>query len=517
MRGVIAAGSDVTANAGAEILRAGGNAVDAAVGACLATAAGEPTLTSLAGGGVLLHRDGESGEVTVCDFFSTAPGLGGAPEQLEFFAIEIDFGPARQRFHVGAGSAAVPGAIPGLFSALERWGTLPLSEVIAPACRALRQGVVLGLWQQRAAALLEKILLYTEQGRRQFGRAGRLIRAGDRYQVPELADTLEEMARCGWREVYEGRFADDMLAVSGVEAGGLLSRADLAAYKVEFRKPLAFRYRGREVFTNPPPGAGGEMIAMMLALLDDIVLETGGFGGEQHLQAVCQAQRIADLARAAEGGVCHSGPEMGLWRDAFQGTLGQPLGATPAIGGGPGSTTHVSVVDEAGNAATVTFSYGEGNCHIVGGRGVMMNNLMGEEDLFPQGFHSWPSGSRLSTMMSPMIVDCPKRGVFVLGTGGANRIRSALLQVVVNLIDFEMDVVRATQSPRLHFEEETLNAEVFDERIEVAAVRRLGAPVKILFPEPNLFFGGVHLVERSPDGSLFGAGDPRRGGACRQA
>jgi gamma-glutamyltranspeptidase len=156
MHGVIAAGSAPTAEAGAEILARGGNAVDAAVAACFATSAGEPTLTSLAGGGVMIHRDAKSGEVTICDFFSDAPRrLPQDVKNLDFRGVDIDFGPAKQQFHIGAGAAGVPGVVPGLCTALERWGSLPLSDVVAPACRFLREGVVLGPFQVRAAKLLE--------------------------------------------------------------------------------------------------------------------------------------------------------------------------------------------------------------------------------------------------------------------------------------------------------------------------------------------------------------------------
>jgi gamma-glutamyltranspeptidase/glutathione hydrolase len=203
MHGAIAAGSDATAEAGAEILRAGGNAVDAAVGACFAVAAAEPTLTSLGGAGVMFYRSGKTGAIEVCDFFANAPGLGGVrPDPLDFYAVDVDFGPTVQEFHIGAGSAAVPGAIPGLCTALERWGQLPLSKVIEPASRLLREGVVLGTWGARAVAVLEAILLQNEAGRRQFAPQGHLIKDGDRYKLSVLADTLEAMAREGWQDYY---------------------------------------------------------------------------------------------------------------------------------------------------------------------------------------------------------------------------------------------------------------------------------------------------------------------------
>jgi len=491
--------------------------VDAAVAACLACAAGEPTLTSLAGGGVLLHRDGESGKVTTCEFFSNAPGLGGTPppkESRDFFPVDVDFGPAVQTFHVGAASAAVPGAIPGLFSALDRWGTLPLSEVIKPACAWLREGMVLGSWHAQAAKLLTSILLHTEKGRAQFGVNGGLMGEGHRYRCPGLADTLEQMAEDGWREVYEGPMREAMLAVSGYDVGGLLSAADFEAYEVIFREPLVFDYRSRRVYTNPPPGAGGELIALMLQLLQTQDLEGVAFGSDAHVRLLAQAMRVAEESRLVPEGVDISPEAIKRWQERYAQAQAEPLsGPTPP--GGSNSTTHVTVMDAAGNAATVTYSYGEGNGYLIGDTGIMMNNLMGEEDLFPNGFHSWPAGRRLRTMMSPTIMECRDGGVVAMGSGGANRIRTAIVQVISNLVDHQMRVEPATQAPRIHFEDDILNVETFQRDDEGRSLEVLRAPKMLSFPEPNLFFGGVHLVRRAHDGTLTGAGDPRRNGICR--
>jgi gamma-glutamyltranspeptidase/glutathione hydrolase len=514
MHGAIAAGSDATADAGAEILRAGGNAVDAAVGACFAVAAAEPTLTSLGGSGVLIYRSGETGEAQVCDFFSNAPGLGGRrPDALDFHAVDVDFGPAVQEFHIGAGSAAVPGAIPGFCTALERWGRLPLSRVIEPACRLLREGVELGTWGARAVAVLEPILLATESGRLQFAPEGHLIRAGDRYRLPVLADTLEAMASHagGWNDYYLDVIGERMVRQSGPAAGGWVSAEDLAEFNVEVRRPLEGSYHDRAIYLNPPPAFGGRMVALMLRLLEST--EVAPEGSVEQLHALCRAMQVADEARGAgdDGLAERRYPE---WVRRFAARADAPLTPAPPPPGGPGSTTHVSVIDEEGNAASVTFSYGEGNGIIIEGTGIMMNNLLGEEDLFPEGFHCWTTGVRLSTMMCPMLMVSPAGDVTVMGTGGANRIRSALLQVISNLVDQRMPVERAVRAPRVHYEAGVLNAEVFD-RDDAGATAELGARERITFDEPNLFFGGVHLVRRTADGTLEGAGDIRRGGACR--
>ncbi|HZO14915.1 MAG TPA: gamma-glutamyltransferase [Polyangiaceae bacterium] len=513
MHGVIAAGSEPTAQAGAEILRLGGNAADAAVAACFATSAGEPTLTSLAGAGVLMHRDGASGVVTVCDFFSDAPRLGPKDvEGFDFFHVDLDFGPTTQRFYIGAGAASVPGVIPGLCQVLERFGTLPLAEIIAPACRMLRDGVVLGPYQGRAAKLLEPILTHTESGRKVFAPEGRILVAGDRFFLPQLADTLEALAREGWRKHYDGSITSAMLSQFGPAAGGLLTADDFAAYEVRFAQPLELRYRHSHVVTMPPPAAGGAMIALMLRLLETVDLASLTPLSPDYVRVLAAAMTTADEARG-EG--IQALQRFERWRAHFE-TLckSASLPPPPPAMTGREHTTHVSVIDAAGNAAAVTFSYGEGNAHIVGDTGIMMNNLMGEEDLHPAGFGNSPRGTRLSTMMSPTLLIDDDGVIVVMGTGGANRIRTAIVQVIGLLEDAGFDAAAAVAAPRMHFEDGVLNVEVFDLPDGGDALAALGPSTYVRFPERSLFFGGVHLVRRAADGKLDGGGDPRRGGVC---
>jgi gamma-glutamyltranspeptidase/glutathione hydrolase len=512
MHGVIAAGSAPTAEAGAAILARGGNAVDAAVAACFATSAGEPALTSLAGGGVMIHRDAASGEVTICDFFADAPRrLPQEVPNLDFRAVDIDFGPAKQQFHIGAGAAGVPGVIPGLCTALERWGTLPLADVVAPACRFLREGVVLGPFQVRATKLLEAILTDTAKGRAIYAPNGKLLGPEDVFVLPQLADALDDLASGDWRAWYRG-LCDTMLAQFSPSQGGLLTREDLDGYRVEFRQPLERVYRGVRVLTNPPPGAGGSMIALMLGLLAESDFRQASPGSVEHAKHLACAMATADEARAR--GLAATSFEDA--RARFRSLLAEPtLPRAPTKAGQP-STTHISVLDAAGNACAVTFSFGEGNGQLIGDTGIMMNNLMGEADLHPGGFGTSPAGERLSTGMSPTILLDADGGITVLGTGGANRIRTAITQVVTFLVDRGYDAERAVSAARLHFEAGVLNVEVMDLHDRGDALAALGADSFVRFDEKNLFFGGVHLVKRTADGSLSGAGDPRRSGAFRK-
>ncbi|MCA9622733.1 MAG: gamma-glutamyltransferase, partial [Myxococcales bacterium] len=342
---------------------------------------------------------------------------------------------------------------------------------------------------------------------------GRMMREGDRFALPQLADTLEALAP-DWRRYYDDVLVAAMLDQFGPARGGLLTREDFDAYEVVFREPLEVRYHHSRVLTPPPPAAGGPMIAMMLELLHHRHLAEHEPGGVDHTRRLACAMAVADESRR-EGAEALSEPRFSHWHDRFDALLHAehlPKARTP---GGPGSTTHISVIDHTGTSAAVTFSYGEGNAHVIGDTGIVMNNLMGEEDLFPDGFDAAPRGRRLPTMMSPTLLLDDEGGVTALGTGGANRIRTAIVQVITRLHDHGEAPEVAVASPRLHFEAGVLNVETFEHADGGDALTALGADKLVRFPERNMFFGGVHIARRDPDGALSGGGDPRRGGVLR--
>ncbi len=507
MQGVISAGSRPTAEAGAAILAAGGHAVDAAVAASFAVAAGEPTVTSLAGGGMMLVRDGATQEVTVLDFFGNAPQLKQSEvENLDFYSIDLNYGPTTQSFYVGAGSAGVPGNIPGLCTAQERWGRFSLAEVIEPACRLLREGAVLGPRQAALAQFLAPILISQPEPKAIFAPTGRFLESGDSFRLPVLADTLEALADQRWQDFYDGPMRSQMLAQFGPDNGGLLTAEDFDNYQVIERPPLTVKSGDALVYTMPPPAAGGPMIGLMRLLLTEHRAED--FSRER---ALCAAMATADAARLV-GRLATSGADLDWcvhdFRTRIQGSL-----ASPALPGGPPSTTHISVVDQDGNAASVTLSHGESNACLIDGMGIMMNNFLGEDDLLPHGFGTAPTGERLATMMSPTIVEAADGGLHVLGTGGSNRIRTAILQVIGSLIDDGLTPSAAVNEPRLHYEAGVLNAETFGSA-NVRALKEISSERFVPFEDPHLFFGGVNLASRLRDGRFDGGGDPRRGGHC---
>lgn len=524
-RGAIAAGHPATAEAGAEMLRQGGNAFDAVVAAAFTSFFSELTLTSAAGGGFLTGYFGETEECILLDFFVDMPGRGHLGEVTPegFFPVDVDFGATRQEFHVGPASAAVPGSLAGLLETHSLFGTLPLDAVTAPAIQYAREGIRVNRYQAFFFKILRPILTYSEEGRRIFMPTGRLLKEGDRLVLENFARTLEAFTAEGPALFYTGAVGDRLVqCLEG--GGGLITEDDLRAYRVAKRPTLSFNYRGYTILTNPPPSSGGALIALCLELLQGVPMPSDAFQSQEALNALVAAMQITNTLREREydqrlhetgfAAELLSPGRLSRYRQWHQALLsGEEPPAARDLAGGPSSTTHISAIDDQGNAASVTASNGEGSGIFIPGTGIMVNNMLGEEDLNPAGFHRHAPGTRISSMMSPTIVLKGKDPVAVLGSGGSNRIRSAITQTIMNLIDFGTDAREAVDAPRIHWERGMLNQEPgFQASVSPRLCPREN---RILWKETNLFFGGVHVVTGDPRSRTFGgAGDHRRGGVA---
>ncbi len=492
MRGVVAAGHPVTAAAGADVLRAGGNAVDAALAAMFTSFVAEPMLTGLGAGGYMLAAPpGE--DPVLLDFFVEAPGRGLAAgaEHAPLRSVDVDFGDAVQVFHIGASAAGPYGTASGAWTAAERFGRLPLADLVAPAVGHARRGVEVNEQQAYLFEILQPICAATPESRALYLPAGRPPRIGETHRDPVLADALERLAAEGPAPFYTG---DVGAAVCDwiAERGGLLTREDLAAYATVPRTPVRVRYRGADVLTNPPPSAGGILLGHALALLERTP-------PPPPVAAIVEAMAAAQAERTP----------------AFLAGLPDPGFLERFAASRLGATTHISVADADGWACAVTCTNGEGCGEVVPGTGIHLNNMMGEQDLSPFGWHAHPPGRRLPSMMSPTIVLGPD-GLprLVLGSAGSNRIRSAVLQVVIGVLDHGLEVQAAIDAPRVHFEDEIAYVEP---GVDVAGLEAQDRAI-VRFSARNLFFGGAQAVQRDPaTGALSGAGDPRRGGAVAHA
>ena len=491
-RGVVAAGHPLTAEAGARVLREGGNAVDAAVAAVMTSFVTESPLTGLGAGGYMLVTVGE--RTSVLDFFVAAPGAEGAERRSELVPIEVWFTPdSVQVFNVGAASCGVPGTPAGLERAVDLFGTVPLAELAAPAARLAREGVVVNGEQAYFFAILAPILTHYEEAAKLYAPGGNVLGEGEVFRFPDLGDALERFGAEGSESFYRGEVA---AAISDwvLDRGGTLAPPDLAAYEPIGREPVGARFRGRDVLTNPPPSSGGILIAFALELLE----RTGRPPG---VEDIVTAMEAAQSERTEEFAA-------GLYDEGFAGRF---LAADRL-----GSTTHITAVDGDSMCASVTCSNGTGSGLIVPGTGVHVNNMLGEQDLNPLGFHRHEPGRRLPSMMSPTIVMRDGELEAGLGSGGSNRIRSAVLQTIVRLCE-GLDVADAVIAPRVHFEDGAVQAEPGTDEAALTRLERRGYKV-VRWPDRNVFFGGVHGVARDPEtGEFRGGGDPRRGGAVAAA
>ncbi len=531
--GAIASGHATTSAAAAGVLADGGNAMDAAIAAALTAGVCEPLLMGLGGGMIATIRDGATGEVVVLDAFSPFPGRDCGLAPREFDAIRVEYGPTHQVFHAGRGSVAVPTVAIGLEALHRRCGTLPLSRLAAPAIAAARGGWTATKGTEVVATMLSAITALGPESDALFNPGGSPLADGDRVTIPAMAEALEDFAREGAAPFVTGRHARALLEACGPPHGSL-GPSDLAGFEARFTAPLAVPYRGATLYVPSPPCMGGALLAFGLELLD---LVADGSTDEVEI-ARCLAAVMAETERARaegfdelmfeEGAVDallnpenlvmhaeHCRLAIARSRESDEGDPNVPDEDAGPVGPIPGNTTHISVVDAAGNAVALTSSNGETCGHLWPGTSIPLNNFLGEDDIHPLGFHLGPAGGRFRTMMTPSLMVEEDGGVLAMGTGGSNRIRTAMLQVVRHVVDGHEGVVAAVLEPRIHVEGGTVQIEDFGQSPAwMAAVTGGGDRELNRFRGRHLYFGGVHTAARRGDGHMEAFGDPRRSGAA---
>ncbi len=503
MKAVVAAGHEVTAQACARILREGGNAFDAVLAGMMASGMAEFVLSSLGGGGFLMAQIAGRNSPVLYDFFAQTPQSKRPLDELAFHAIHADFGPATQEFHIGAGATALPGLIPGLLAIHKDLCTLPMQRLIEPAREAARDGITISPFQAYLFTVINPILTHSPQARALFCPNGEMLKAGELFRNPDFADLLEALALEGEALFRQGELAKMILAQSR-DQGGHLTARDLLDYKVERRAPLVQNYHNHKFYLNPAPSAGGPMIGFALGALEALCKNQPPTLTDlvevMMLTNKARAQKTSDLPNFAS-------------KKHIESQLATINQHHPSHRG----TTHISIIDERGNAASATISNGEGNGLILPGCGFMLNNMLGEEDLHEGGFHLWKTNQRLSSMMAPTLVKTRENAVYALGSGGSNRIRSAILQVTSGLFDHGLSLKKAIEAPRLHAEksghisfEDGADRAPFDKAAKAQLLKSY--PHAHGWPGANMFFGGVHGVCRTASGQLIGEADPRRDG-----
>lgn len=471
-KGAAATGHHLTSQAALEVIQAGGNAFDGAIAAAFMACVCEPVLASPGGGGFAMVHNQKT--TRLFDFFAQTP-LQKNKQPLDFAEIEADFGTARQIFHIGHASSATPGFISGLFILHEKHARLPMAKLIAPARDAAAKGIKITSFQHYLSSVVAPILLNSPESRKVFAPGGHLHQTGETFINPDLAEFMHQLGTVGQKA-----FPVETI-LSAQQLRGHLRLQDFDNYQVVERDSLVVETAGSKIHLNPLPAAGGVMVAHALANCD-------------HTTDLSVATALATLDQA---------------RRDYNGDLGLLLADT-----GPASyrgTTHICVVDDQQNVCSMTLSNGEGNGYIVDGCGFMLNNMLGEADINPGGMLGWPENTRMSSMMCPTIVEHHDGSTIALGSGGSNRIRSAIFQVLVNLLIKEQTIEQAVENPRVHIENGHLDLEPFGDK-------KLSLQLKAAFrdhrqwSQKNMFFGGCHIARVAPNQKFDGYGDPRRFG-----
>lgn len=511
-RGAVAAGHEQTARAAQDVLEAGGTAFDAIIAAMWTACVAEPVLASLGGGGFLMARP--AGKTPrLYDFFVETPLAKRPGESLEFESCIARFaGGVTQEFHGGYGAVATPGMVAGLFAVHGDLCHLPMADLAQSACKLARDGVVIDDFQNYVMNIVTPLLGFCEETRAIYGAKGDLqqaegdgagtafcvANAGDIHVQSQLATTIEELAKSGAGSFYQGDIAQTLIAACR-DNGGYITGDDLASYRVLVRDPLLVSGRNGRFVLNPPPASGGVLAGFGLKLARD--LELGDFGDARHLDAISEILRTTSVVRGEYG----AAPS--ILGDEFCEGYRSLIGDRPLTQNG---TTHISVVDQFGNLAAATLSNGSTSGRMIPGRGVLLNNMLGEADLSPDGFHTWPCGVRMTSMMTPALYLAQDGTAVALGSGGSNRIRSTMMQVLLNLDVFGMSLEDAIAAPRMHFDDGLLSIEP---GFDLAILDQLRLNEQHRWQESDMFFGGVHAAALNAKGDkLVAAGDSRRNG-----
>ena len=529
-RGMVVSAEERATRAGARVLSEGGNAVDAAVAVGFVLSVTLPAAGNLGGGGfMIIHRPG--GGETALDFRECAPA---AASRNMFLDAGGKVVPERSRR--GLLAVAVPGTVAGLLHAHAKYGKLPRARVLAPALRLAREGFVVSQSLSRSLEAARGLLAGHPESRRIFLGGGEGLEPGAILRQPELAATLERIAREGRAGFYEGATADLILAEME-RGGGLVTAADLRDYRVKERRPLRGSYRGHEIVSMPPPSSGGVALIEMLNLLETWPISRLGPGSERtlHLMAECMRLAFRDRARFMGDPDFTSLPTEKLVSRKYALSLRRLIGESASVSRAlpevslPArereETTHFSVMDAAGGAVACTYtlngSYGSGVT--VTGAGFLLNNEMDDFAAAPghpnmygllQGeANAVGPRKRPLSSMTPTLVMRGGKVVMVIGSPGGPTIINTVLQCVMNVLDHRMTIAQAVAAPRIHHQwmPDRIDHERFGINPDVMrGLRSRGHELRLRGP-----IGDAHGIFHDPSRGLFqGAADPRHGGVA---
>ncbi len=520
-KGMVASAHPLASQVGLEILKKGGNAVDAAVATAFALGVVEPNASGLGGGGFILFYHAKSKKLEAIDYREVAP-MKATPDM---YKMSPDGKTVLDKAStVGHRACAVPGTLAGLEWALRRWGTMKLKDVLAPAIKIAEEGFTVSpTLHGMMKNYYEKLIRFPETAKI-FLKEGMPYEVGDRLRLPELARTYRLIAEKGSEVFYRGEIAEAI--VKEIKAGGgILTKEDLAEYKPTLREPVRGSYRGYEILSMPSPSSGGTHILQMLNILEgyDMVKLGHNTPASIHILAEVMKRVFADRARYSGDADFVRIPTQGLLSKEYAAEVRKAIGedkvGVQVAPGNPysfqsGGTTHSSYVDQEGNIVSLTqtinlfFASGV----TIPGYGILMNDEMDDFVPIPGKPNSIAPRKRPISSMSPSIVLKDGKPFLSLGSPGSTRIITALPQILMNVIDYGMDLQQAINAPRIHC---ISGAILMESRIPPSvqeALKAKGHRVTVK-GAMDLYFGGAQAVMLDPrTGKLYGAADPRRDG-----
>lgn len=534
--GMVATSEVNASQVGIDILKRGGNAVDAAVAVGFALAVTHPFAGNIGGGGFMLVRLNH-GETAFVDYRERAPG-----KATSDMYLDAAKNPIKEASTVGYRAVGVPGTVAGLYLALQKYGTIKWSEVISPAIKLAREGFVVSDTFSQSLRTASKLLSRFPESNRIFLRNGQFYEEGEIFKQPELAATLERIARSGPKEFYEGETAKKLAADIAVH-GGLITPEDLRNYEAKLRTPLRGSYRGYEIISAPPPSSGGIALIEMLNILEHYNLKLLGALSaiSLHIEAEAMRRAFADRAKYLGDTDFVRVPATGLISKSYSDLLANGIDLNKAMPSAAvqnaelpaeegRETTHFSIVDQWGNAVanTYTLNAGYGSGVTVQGLGFLLNDEMddftskpGSPNMFgliQSENNSIQPRKRPLSAMTPTILLKDGKLFMVAGSPGGPTIINTVLQTIINVVDFGMNAQEAVDVPRIHHQwlPDELQVEPLGfspDTLEL--LRSKGHHLKLLVSPlfGNQYLGDAHVIVVDPKtGIRFGASDPRRNG-----
>ncbi|MDX9898927.1 MAG: gamma-glutamyltransferase [Spirochaetia bacterium] len=522
VKGVVAAAKPEASQVGIDILKRGGNAVDAAVATAFALGVLEPNASGLGGGGFMIIKLAKMPEAVVIDFRETAPAAA-TPDMFKYGADGKVIGNASV---VGGLASGVPGEVAGLLYALENYGKFKRDRVIAPSIELAEKGIPVTVnLEGIIKAELAKINTF-EATSKIYTKDGLPYETGESIKNPDLAATLRLISMGGADAYYKGPLAEK-IAKAVRDAGGILTAQDLADYRIQVRKPVTGTYRGYSIISTPPASSGGTHVIQILNILENMDMAQMGPGTTSSAHAWVEAMRLAfaDRGKYMSDSDFVTVPLAGLTNKDYAKQLYNKIDMKKAMGTASpddpsryesGSTTSFSVMDREGNLVTITKSinYFFGSGVTVPGTGIIMNNHMDDFALKPGHIQSIEPGKRpLSSMTPTLVLDPSGKPFMTLGSPGATRIIAAVAQVISNVIDHGMPIQEAIFAPRLFaMASGQVQVEGRTSINTLDGLKDLGHDVNVR-ADWDAYFGGVHAVLFDRAGKmLYGGADPRRDG-----